>query len=120
MGFTLPILLLDEPIKSLLGILHLNDRAGAISNWRDLMNAAMIVRPVLGVSPSAYQDTCEIMGPENAATTIACILERAGQINSARGYLRDLTTKARRGEFSLGPVLMALLRMRGQSEKVAG
>ncbi len=65
---------------------------------------------MLGVSPSAYQDACEAMGPENVAATMACILERAGHINSAGGYLRNLTDKARPGEFSLGPVLMALLR----------
>lgn len=86
---------------------------GAIGSWRDLMSAAVVVRSMLGVSPSAYQDACEIMGPENAAATIACVLERAGQINSAGGYLRDLTSKAGRGEFSLGPVLMALLRVHG-------
>ncbi|MGG7539350.1 plasmid replication protein RepC [Rhizobium sp. 12,4] len=86
---------------------------GAVSNWRDLMAAAVVVRSMLGVSPSAYQDACEVMGPENAAATIACILERAGHINSAGGYLRDLTSKARRGEFSLGPVLMSLMRARG-------
>lgn len=86
---------------------------GAIGSWRDLMSAAVVVRSMLGVSPSAYQDACEIMGPENAAATIACILERAGQINSAGGYLRDLTAKAGRGEFSLGPVVMALLRAAG-------
>lgn len=86
---------------------------GAIGSWRDLMSAAVVVRSMLGVSPSAYQDACEIMGPENAAATIACILERAGQINSAGGYLRDLTAKAGRGEFSLGPVIMALLRTHG-------
>ncbi|MEY9534710.1 plasmid replication protein RepC [Sinorhizobium fredii] len=83
---------------------------GAIASWRDLMAAAVVVRSMLGVSPSAYQDACEVMGPENAAATIACILERAGHINSAGGYLRDLTAKARRGEFSLGPMLMALMR----------
>lgn len=83
---------------------------GTISNWRELMTAAVVVRSMLGVSPSAYQDACEAMGPENAAAVMACILERAGHINSAGGYLRDLTSKARRGEFSLGPVLMALLR----------
>ncbi|MGF6178778.1 plasmid replication protein RepC, partial [Ensifer sp. 4252] len=86
---------------------------GAISSWRELMAAAVVVRSMLGVSPSAYQDACEAMGPENAAATMACILERAGHINSAGGYLRDLTAKARRGEFSLGPVLMALLRTNG-------
>ena len=86
---------------------------GAVSSWRDLMSAAVVVRSMLGVSPSAYQEACETMGPENAAATVACILERAGQINSAGGYLRDLTAKAGRGEFSLGPVLMALLRANG-------
>ncbi|OCP08402.1 MULTISPECIES: plasmid replication protein RepC [unclassified Ensifer] len=86
---------------------------GAVGSWRDLMQAAVVARSTLGVSPSAYQDACETMGPENAAAVIACILERAGHINSAGGYLRDLTSRARRGEFSLGPVLMALLRARG-------
>jgi replication initiation protein RepC len=83
---------------------------GIINSWRDLMCAAVVVRSMLGVSASAYQDACEIMGPENAAATIACILERSGHINSAGAYLRDLTSKAKRGEFSLGPALMALLR----------
>jgi replication initiation protein RepC len=86
---------------------------GAVGNWRDLMSAAVVVRSMLGVSPSAYQSACEIMGPENAAVAIACILEKGGQINSAGGYLRDLTRKAERGEFSLGPMLMALMRANG-------
>ncbi|RYE51556.1 MAG: replication initiation protein RepC, partial [Hyphomicrobiales bacterium] len=88
---------------------------GTVGNWRDLMSAAVVVRSMLGVSPSAYQEACEVMGPENAATAIACILERGGHINSAGGYLRDLTRKAARGEFSLGPMLMALLRANGGS-----
>lgn len=83
---------------------------GQVGSWRDLMSAAVVVRSMLGVSPSAYQDACDAMGPENAAATIACILERGGHINSAGGYLRDLTRKTERGEFSLGPVLMALLK----------
>ncbi|WP_085026312.1 plasmid replication protein RepC [Ensifer aridi] len=83
---------------------------GRIAHWRDLMTAAVVVRSMLGVSPSAYQEACEIMGPENAAVVIACILEREGHINSAGGYLRDLTARAGRGEFSVGPMLMALMR----------
>lgn len=93
---------------------------GAINNWRDLMSAAVVVRSMLTVSPSAYQDACEVMGAENAAATIACILERSGHINSAGAYLRDLTRKAGRGEFSLGPVLMALLRANGGSDHDVG
>ncbi|MDO6966576.1 plasmid replication protein RepC [Rhizobium alvei] len=88
---------------------------GAISNWRDMMAAAVVVRSMLGVSPSAYEAASHAMGPENAAVAIACILERAGHIQSAGGYLRDLTARTERGEFSLGPMLMALLRTNGQS-----
>jgi len=93
--------------------------SGSIKSWHDLMATAVVVRSMLGVSPSAYEDACEVMGPENAAATMATILERAGHISSAGGYLRDLTGRARRGEFSLGPVLMALLRANGQEAKRA-
>jgi replication initiation protein RepC len=93
---------------------------GAISSWRDLMGAAVVVRSMLGVSPSAYEEACAVFGPENAATIIACILERAGHINSAGGYLRDLTSRAERGEFSLGPMLMAQIRANGPGERRAG
>lgn len=93
---------------------------GAVANWRDLMSAAVIVRSMLGVSASAYQEACEIMGPENAAVAVACILERANFINSAGGYLRDLTKRMERGEFSLGPMIMALLRANTQGSLQAG
>ncbi|PZM12896.1 plasmid replication protein RepC [Rhizobium tubonense] len=92
---------------------------GAIGNWRDLMSAAVVVRSALGVSPSAYQDACEAMGPENAAVAIAGILERANFINSAGGYLRDLTRRTRRGEFSLGPMIIALLKSNAEGRQQA-
>jgi len=84
--------------------------SGVVGNWRDFMLAAVTIRSMLGISPSAYEEACEIMGQAAAATVVACIYERAGHINSAGGYLRDLTGKAKRGEFSLGPMVMALLR----------
>lgn len=93
---------------------------GRIASWRDLMSAAVVVRSMLGVSPSAYQTACEVLGPENAAAVMACILERGGQINSAGGYLRDLTQRAERGEFSLGPMLMALMRANAGNDRQAG
>ncbi|MCD2184886.1 plasmid replication protein RepC [Rhizobium sp. GN54] len=83
---------------------------GSVGNWRDMMSAAVTVRSMLGVSPSAYEEACETLGQAGAAIAIACILERANHINSAGGYLRDLTAKARRGEFSLGPMLFAQVR----------
>ena len=50
----------------------------------------------------------------NAAVAMACILERSNFINSAGGYLRDLTKRAELGQFSLGPMLMALLKANGE------
>ena len=92
---------------------------GSIGNWRDLMSAAVVVRSMLGVSPSAYEEACSGMGPENAATVIACILERGGHINSPGGYLRDLTRRTERGEFAIGPMLMALVRANGLTARHA-
>jgi replication initiation protein RepC len=83
---------------------------GSINSWREMMAAAVTIRQMLGVSPSAYEEACEAFGQAGAAIAIACIHERAGHINSAGGYLRDLTAKARRGEFSLGPMLFAQVR----------
>lgn len=93
---------------------------GGVSNWRDLMNAAVLVRSMLGVTPSAYQDACTVMGPDNAATVMACILQRASQINSAGGYLRNLTRKTERGEFAIGPMLMSLVRTRPDPVRMSG
>lgn len=83
---------------------------GGIESWRDFMSTAAQVRGYLGISPSAYANALDVMGQENAALVIACILQRAAHINSAGGYLRALTEKARLGEFSVGPMLMAGLK----------
>ncbi|RFB83285.1 replication initiation protein RepC [Rhizobium leguminosarum bv. trifolii] len=85
---------------------------GAIASWRDLMTAAAVVRSMLAVGSSAYEEAASVMGPEIAAIVMACILQRGGRINSAGGYLRDLTRRAERGEFAIGPMLTALLRAR--------
>lgn len=94
--------------------------AGGISHWRELMTAAILVRSMLGVSPSAYEDACSVMGPENTAVAMACILERSNFINSAGGYLRDLSRRAERGEFSLVPMLMSLLKRNSKESRHAG
>ncbi|MQB07174.1 replication initiation protein RepC [Agrobacterium tumefaciens] len=87
---------------------------GTIKGWKDLMTAAVTVRSMLGVTPSAYQHACTVMGPENAATVVACILERSNHITSAGGYLRDLARRSEKGAFSVGPMLMALMRTGAQ------
>jgi replication initiation protein RepC len=88
-----------------------------INNWRDLATTAALVRAALGVSPDAWARALEVMGEHDAAIVIAAILQRGEEIKSAGGYLRVLTAKARASEFSLGPVLMALLR--GKAAKAA-
>ncbi|MER8476042.1 plasmid replication protein RepC [Mesorhizobium sp. M1163] len=94
--------------------------AHGIASWRDLMITAAQVRGYLGVSPSAYEEACHVMGQEVAAIVIACILQRAQHINSAGGYLRVLTEKARAGQFSVGPMLMAALKANGTTARMTG
>ena len=93
---------------------------GIVRTWRDLMAAAIVVHTMLRVSPTAYQEASHAMGPEITATIMACLLERGTRINSAGGYLRDLTRRAERGEFAVGPMLMALLRTNKNLERHAG
>jgi replication initiation protein RepC len=85
-----------------------------ISSWAELTATANLVRGALGVSPDAWQQACEAMGAVDAAICVAAILQRAEHINSPGGYLRSLTDKARAGRFSIGPVLMSLLRAGGR------
>ena len=49
---------------------------GGISNWRDLVAAACVVRAALGVSPSAWEEAQTILGEKSAAIVIAAILQR--------------------------------------------
>jgi replication initiation protein RepC len=91
--------------------------SGGISSWRDLATTAAVVRSAIGVSPDAWAQALEVLGEHDASIVIAAILQRGEEIKSAGGYLRVLTAKARAGEFSLGPVLMALLR--GKAAKAA-
>ncbi len=94
-------------------------QGGGIRHWRDFLAASEVARPMLGVSPSAWREACEAMGEVQAAITLAAILQRADQINSAGGYLRSLTDKARDGQFSTWPMVMALLRAKLDADKKA-
>lgn len=92
---------------------------GGISNWRDLAAAVAVVRPMLGISPSAWFEAQSALGEIEAAVVVAGILQRGEAINSAGGYLRGLTRKAEAGEFSLGPMLMALIGSRKREKQRA-
>ena len=92
---------------------------GGISNWRDLQATAAVVCSMLGISSSAWEAAQSVMGQLPAAIVVAAILQRGAAITSAGGYLRELTRKAEAGEFSLGPMLMALLGARSREKKRA-
>ena len=90
-----------------------------ISSWRDFVATAGLVRSVLGISPSAWEEASAVLGDEDAAVVVAAILQRAEAIKSPGGYLRNLTERARAGQFSTGPVLMSLLRTHTNSRRSA-
>lgn len=81
-----------------------------IRSWQDLIRVAHIVRPMMGISPSAWDAAREVMGPQEAAVVVCAMLQRFECIRNPGGYLRRLTEKAGQGAFSCGPMVMALLR----------
>ncbi|MER9548363.1 plasmid replication protein RepC [Mesorhizobium sp. M0322] len=93
---------------------------GGIRNWREFLAAAEVARPTMGISPSAWEEARTAMGEQQAAITIAAIYQRQDQINSAGGYLRSLTDRAKTGKFSVWPMVMALLRAKLDASKAAG
>ncbi|PZQ78815.1 MAG: replication initiation protein RepC [Ancylobacter novellus] len=90
-----------------------------IRHWRDFLAVAELVRPMLGISPSAWREAQEALGEQHAAITLAAIYERADQIGSPGGYLRSLTDRAKDGKFSTWPMIMALLRAKLDEQKTS-
>jgi replication initiation protein RepC len=93
-----------------------SDRAGegigaqpTIANWAAFLKTAALVRAMLGISPDAWRDAVETMGVVDASIVIAAILQKGDEVRFPGGYLRALTEKKRAGEFSVGPILMALI-----------
>ena len=89
-----------------------------ITNWRDFLATVAVIRPMLGVSPSAWEEALDAMGEQHAAIVIAAMLQRSDEIHSAGGYLRDLTRRKRDGEFTVGPMICALLSGKRKREKL--
>ncbi|MGL4438293.1 MAG: plasmid replication protein RepC [Bosea sp. (in: a-proteobacteria)] len=109
---------------------------GQMKTWSEFLAAAGVVRPMIGISPDAWREAQAVLGQVEAHVVVATILQRSihsseaetvpglapgstvvvvngsPAIQSAGGYLRALTDKARAGEFALGPVLMALIGQR--------
>ena len=110
--------------------------SGKVRTWPQFVDGVRLLRPMLGISPDAWRSAIEVLGENAAAVVVASILQRSEHsseartmpgdapgstvvtvngspaIKSAGGYLRALTEKARAGQFSLGPLLMALIGQR--------
>ncbi|RLQ85232.1 plasmid replication protein RepC [Notoacmeibacter ruber] len=82
--------------------------ASPMTDWTEFIRTAALVRGFLGISPDAWRQARSVMGEKHAAIVLAAILERADEIRSAGGYLRELTRKAEQGQFSVMPMLEAL------------
>ncbi|MFT6024941.1 MAG: replication initiation protein RepC [Ascidiaceihabitans sp.] len=80
-----------------------------IHHWHQLIATASTVRGMMGISPHAWQQAQDTMGPAVAAITCAAILQRVSDIRSPGGYLRALTLRCETQGFSPGPMIMALL-----------
>ncbi|MDG1769116.1 MAG: replication initiation protein RepC [Yoonia sp.] len=80
-----------------------------IRHWHELVQTADRIRPMMGISPSAWADAMETMGPEKASVVLCAMLEKFDSIRSPGGYLRALTRKAAEDGFSSGPMVMALI-----------
>lgn len=85
---------------------------GTVRSWHEMKQATNVVRTMLSISQSAYDEAEKTMGVPVTTTIIACILEKSATIQSPGGYLRTLTEKAVSRQFSIKPMLMALLRAR--------
>lgn len=108
-----PAISLDTVLRACPEIKHYGP-GGSITSWRDFVAASTILGSMLQINRPAFQAACRAMGPVNAAVVIACIFERAEEINSAGAYLRDLSRRACLRQFSAGPMLLALLRSRSR------
>jgi len=91
-----------------------------IANWATFLKTASLVRAMLGISPDAWRDATETMGVVDASIVIAAILQKGDEVRFPGGYLRSLTEKKRDGQFSVGPILMALINTKLKARKQGG
>jgi replication initiation protein RepC len=108
LGTPLPMVL--EACPDILDYITGREGQGASPpTWAEFLKAAELVRAMLGISPDAWRDAVETMGQADASIAVAAILQKGDEVRFPGGYLRALTEKKRDGQFSVGPILMALI-----------
>jgi len=85
---------------------------GRLRNWTDLHRAAARLRPMVGISEEAWNTANAVLGPVQAAMSVALILDKttAGDIRSPGGYLLGLVQRAQAGELHLSRSIHGRLR----------
>ncbi|WP_370158734.1 plasmid replication protein RepC [Limimaricola soesokkakensis] len=79
-----------------------------ISDWRSLVRATDLVRPMTGITESIWHEAKSVMGAKQAAGALCAMLQKFSSIRNPNGYLRSLILRAREGSFSLTRMVLAL------------
>lgn len=79
-----------------------------IIDWRSLVRAADLVRPMTGIAESIWHEAKNVMGAKQAAGALSAMLQKFSSIRNPNGYLRSLISRAREGNFSLTRMVLAL------------
>ncbi len=102
----LPLTVVLDACSNLRGLAQ----GGEIRDWRGFSAATTVVRSMLQITPSTWQDACVSLGEQQAAVTLGAIYQRSEQIGNPGGYLRTLSRRAKAGHFTPAPMIMALRR----------
>ncbi|OLP61810.1 hypothetical protein BJF93_19135 [Xaviernesmea oryzae] len=74
----------------------------------DAMRTADLVRRMFAISDSAWHEARHVFGWDGVIMIMAAITQRAEAIRSPGGYLRQLTMKAKKGQFRATSLLLAV------------
>lgn len=82
-------------------------------DWKDLVDAACGLLPELGISKSAWNEACTVLGTTGAALCVLitdhAALRTQDRVRNPGGYLRSMTRKAQRGELHLHRSIFGIL-----------
>lgn len=88
-------------------------------DWEDLVEAASVLLPDLGIHKSAWWEACRVMGRHGATICVMVIDQKAqdpeNSVRNPGGYLREMTARAEKGELNLQGSVFGLLK-RGEAQ----
>lgn len=80
-------------------------------SWQDLYKLANQIRPLIGISPDAWNNALAALGEDHSAVAMAIIYQKyaANVIREPGGYLRAMTERHRVGQLRLMQSIRSLL-----------